>query len=243
MIGSGQNLVIGDVPLSLEVTISKEDVRRVDVGYASAGGTAIVTPSLTGGQLGAVLAFQRDELDGALTSLGRIATVLAYQFNEQHRLGQDLSGQAGGVFFSITPPEVISAGSNTGTATVTADVVDATALLASDYRVGYDTAAATPSRGCRTSTSSTYASLPQTIDGVRVTPRLGHAGQRRQLPPPADAVARARTHRLSRWSTARRSRPRRRCAPRPGSTTAGKPSSTAASSTGRRPPTPICCSP
>ena len=168
MIGSGQNLVIGDVPLSLEVTISKEDVRRVDVGYASASGTAIITPSLTGGQLGAVLAFQRDELDGALTSLGRIATVLAYQFNDQHRLGQDLSGQAGGVFFSVTPPVVMIGGSNAGTATVTADIVDATALLASDYRVGYDTGNYTITR-VSDGTSSVFASLPQTIDGVRIT--------------------------------------------------------------------------
>lgn len=168
MIGNGQNLVIGDVPLSLEATISKEDVRRLDVGYGGVGGTSIVTPSLSGGELGAVLAFQRNELDAALTSLGRIATVLAYQFNDQHRLGQDLSGQPGAIFFNLTPPEVLSSGSNVGSATVTASIVDATALMASDYRVTFDSGTYTVTR-VSDSTSSTYASLPQTIDGVRIT--------------------------------------------------------------------------
>lgn len=167
MIGSGQNLVIGDVPLSLETSISKEDARRLDIGYAGVGGTSIVTPSLSGGELGAVLAFQRDELDTAISSLGRIATVLAYQFNEQHRLGQDLSGQPGADFFSITPPDVLGRANNAGTAAMSASVVDATALTGSDYRITYSGANYTVTR-LSDQSSSTYASLPQTIDGVRI---------------------------------------------------------------------------
>jgi flagellar hook-associated protein 1 len=167
MVGNGQNLVIGDVPLALEAALSKDDARRLDIGYAGVGGTSIITPSLTGGELGAVLAFQRTELDSALSSLGRIATVLAHEFNAQHRLGQDLSGVPGGDFFRITPPEVLGRAGNTGNATLSASIVDVAALTTSDYRVSYAGGNYTVTR-VADATSSTFASLPQTIDGVRI---------------------------------------------------------------------------
>lgn len=168
MIGSGQNLVIGDVPLSLEVSVSKEDARRLDIGYAGVGGTSIVTPSLTGGELGAVLAFQRDELDSALSQLGLVATVLAHEFNAQHRLGQDLAGQAGTDFFRISPPEVLARSDNAGTAAITATVADATALTASGYRINYGAGTYTVVR-LTDQTSTSFASLPQTIDGLQLS--------------------------------------------------------------------------
>lgn len=168
MIGNGQNLVIGDVPLSLDVSVSKEDARRLDIGYAGVGGTSIVTPSMTGGQLGAVLAFQRNELDPALSALGRVATVLVEQFNDQHRLGQDLSGQPGGDFFTMPVPEVLGRADNAGSAQMSADIVDATALTTSAYRITYSAGNYTVTRESD-ATSTTYASLPQTIDGVRVS--------------------------------------------------------------------------
>lgn len=172
MIGSGQNLVIGDVQLSLETSISKDDARRLDVGYAGIGGTSIVTPSLKGGELGAVLAFQRNELDPALASLGRIAAVLAYEFNEQHRLGQDLAGQPGGDFFTIDAPAVLARANNAGTASMSASVVDASALTTSDYRITYSAGSYTITR-LSDLTSNSYATLPQTVDGVRVTLAAG----------------------------------------------------------------------
>jgi flagellar hook-associated protein 1 FlgK len=167
MIGNGQNLVIGDIPLSLEVGPSKDDARRLDIGYAGVGGSSIITPSLAGGELGAVLAFQRKELDSALSSLGRIATVLALEFNAQHRLGQDLGGMAGGDFFRISPPAVLGRASNTGNAALSATIADVTALTTSDYRLSYAGGNYTVTR-VSDATSSTFAALPQTIDGVRI---------------------------------------------------------------------------
>jgi len=172
MIGSGQNIVIGDVPLSLETSISKEDARRLDIGYSGVGGKSIVTPSMTGGEMGAVLAFQRNELDSALSSLGRIATVLAYEFNAQHRLGQDLAGQPGGDFFSITPPDVLGRADNAGTAALSGSIVDPTALTTSDYRISYSAGSYVVTR-LSDQSSTTYGSLPQTIDGVRITLNSG----------------------------------------------------------------------
>ncbi|RPI42704.1 MAG: flagellar hook-associated protein FlgK, partial [Betaproteobacteria bacterium] len=116
MIGNGQNLVVGDIALSLAASVSREDSRRLEIGYAGVSGTSIITTSLTGGQLGAMLAFQRDAVDPALNSLGRVASVLAATFNDQHRLGQDLNGMAGTDFFTLGAPIVVQRANNAGTA-------------------------------------------------------------------------------------------------------------------------------
>lgn len=168
MIGNGQNLVIGDVALSLQTSVSKEDARRLEIGYSGVGSTSIITSSLTSGELGAVLAFQSNELDLTLNSLGRIATTLAFTFNEQHRLGQDLNGLAGTDFFKLTPPEVLRRANNVGNAQLSGTLVDPGALTTSDYRIQYDSGNYTVTR-LSDGTSTVYASLPQTIDGIDVT--------------------------------------------------------------------------
>jgi flagellar hook-associated protein 1 FlgK len=167
MIGNGQNLVVGNQALALATSVSREDPKRLEIGYTSASGTAIITSSLTGGQLGAVLAFQRDALSPTLNSIGRIATALAFDFNQQHRLGQDLNGAAGTDFFTLPTPGVVARSGNLGTAVLDAAVVDASALTTSDYRIAYDAGNYTVTRLSDASVT-VYASLPQTIDGVRV---------------------------------------------------------------------------
>ncbi|MCC6535466.1 MAG: flagellar hook-associated protein FlgK [Burkholderiales bacterium] len=167
MIGNGQNLVVGDIALSLAVAVSKEDTRRLEIGYAGANGTSIITSSLSGGSLGAVLAFQRDGIDPTLNALGRVATALAFTFNAQHRLGQDLNGAAGGDFFSVPAPNVVARATNSGNAVVAASLVDAGALTTSDYRVTFNAGSYTVTRLSDASTS-VYASLPQSVDGVRI---------------------------------------------------------------------------
>lgn len=175
MIGSGQNLVVGNQALTLATSVSREDPKRLEVGYTSASGTAIITSSLTGGQLGAVLAFQRDALTPTLNNLGRIATTLAFDFNQQHRLGQDLNGAGGTDFFTLPTPAVIARGGNSGSAVLDAAIVDASALTTSDYRIAYNAGNYTVTR-LSDSSVSVYASLPQTIDGVRLSLGSGTPG-------------------------------------------------------------------
>ncbi len=168
MIGNGQNLVVGSRALALATSVSREDPKRLEIGYTSASGTAIITSSLTGGELGAMLAFQRDAAAPTLNNLGRIATALAFDFNQQHRLGQDLNGAPGADFFTVPTPVVIARNGNTGSALLDAQVVDAAALTLSDYRIAYNAGNFTVTRVSDASVSI-YASLPQTIDGVRVS--------------------------------------------------------------------------
>ena len=167
MIGNGQNLVVGDIAFSLATSVSREDSRRLEIGYGGLAGGAIITTSLTGGQLGAMLAFQRDAVDPALNSLGRVATTLALSFNDQHRLGQDLNGVAGADFFKVGAPVVIDRANNAGNAVISASFADASALTASDYRITFNAGNYTVLR-LSDATSTVYGSLPQTIDGVRI---------------------------------------------------------------------------
>jgi len=57
---------------------------------------------------------------------------------------------------------------NTGTATVAASISNANALTTSDYRLSYDGANYTLTR-LSDNTASTFASFPQTVDGVDLT--------------------------------------------------------------------------
>jgi flagellar hook-associated protein 1 FlgK len=168
MIGSGQNLVIGDVALRLDVIISAEDSKRLEIGYDTGGGISIITGNLNTGQLGAVLAYQRDALGPTMNSLGRIAIAFAYTFNQQHRLGQDLNGAAGIDFFTVPAPISIARSTNAGTAALNAAVADPGALTTSDYRIVYNAGNYTVTR-VADGTSTVFASLPQTVDGVSIT--------------------------------------------------------------------------
>ena len=168
-IGTGQSLVVGARVIGLQATRSQEDGDNVAI--ALSGGQKLVelpTSLFQGGRLGGLLSFRENMLDLAQNTFGRIAITLAESFNEQHRLGQDLRGAPGQDFFEVPDPMVLSRTNNAGNAQVSASVVDAGALTLSDYRI---TRIGTnyvvrrlPDGG-----DTTYASLPQTFDGVTVS--------------------------------------------------------------------------
>lgn len=107
-IGSGQPLVMGGDVFSLSTVASASDPSRSTVGVKLVGGGVVPIPEnlLTGGTLGGLLSYRSDSLDSAQNALGRIAISLATEFNAQHRLGQDLTGQMGGNYFTAMAPGV-----------------------------------------------------------------------------------------------------------------------------------------
>jgi len=172
-IGNGQNLVVGGQAMTLVATPSVDDPHRLGVGYNVGSGIAILNESLLqSGSIGGLLAFRANELDSAQNALGRIALGIAQTFNDQHRLGQDLTGALGGVFFASPAPTVISQSTNTSGAVVTASVVETGALTTSDYRLSYDGTNYTITR-LSDNTMTKYATLPQTFDGVTVAVTSG----------------------------------------------------------------------
>lgn len=175
VIGNGQNLVVGDRAMALTTAPSVEDARRLELAYISGGNNIVFgANSVQGGSLGGLLAFRANDLDAAQNALGRVALGLAQTFNDQHRLGQDLNGVAGGDFFTVPTVGVTAKSINTGNAVITAGIASASALTASDFRLTYTGSNYTVTR-LSDNTTATYASLPQTVDGVSISLASGVA--------------------------------------------------------------------
>jgi flagellar hook-associated protein 1 FlgK len=82
--------------------------------------------------------FRLNDLPAIENELGRLAVTLSDQFNIQHKLGNDRSGNPGGNFFAPIQPTAFAASSNGNAATaIGATFTDTTQLQASDYRVDY----------------------------------------------------------------------------------------------------------
>ena len=123
-IGNGQPLVVGNQSYQLKAVQAPDDPERTNVAIVGVGGTALTMPEsqITGGSLGGLLNFRSQTLDDVQNALGRVALTLAQNFNDQHRLGQDLTGALGQNFFSTSVPTVRPSSLNTGTGMPTANM-------------------------------------------------------------------------------------------------------------------------
>ncbi len=174
-IGNGQNLVVGERSFRLSALPSIEDPTRMDVGYQMGSGTVLISPAnLQSGALGGLLNFRGDALQNAQNMLGRIAMGMASTFNDQHRLGQDLNGATGTDFFVLPQPKVTQRSTNAGTAVINATLADPAALTTANYRLTYSGGNYLVTR-LSDNTTSTYATLPQTVDGLTFTLGSGTA--------------------------------------------------------------------
>jgi flagellar hook-associated protein 1 FlgK len=142
--GNGQPLVVGADSFSLGAVAATDDPERMVVVLQAPGGTTVQVPEsqIAGGTLGGLIGFRSGSLDGAQNALGRVAIALTQTVNNQHRLGQDLTGALGGDFFSVSGPTVYASSFNTSGAVVTAgfSATAAADLTTSDYRLTYTAA-------------------------------------------------------------------------------------------------------
>ncbi len=168
-IGNGQPLVVGDKAYALAATSSPTDSNRTVVAYVAKGKTSILAESaLPGGRLGGLFEFRSQTLDPTQNALGRIAIVLGDTVNAQHRLGQTATGAMGTDLFRLPSPQVTASRDNTGTGQVSAVLQDSSQLSTSDYRVRFDGSNYHVTR-LSDNTDTSYASLPQDIDGLRLS--------------------------------------------------------------------------
>ncbi len=135
-VGNGQSLVSGGLSHDLATAPNDYDVTRVEVVGKDSG--SVLSGRIGGGSLGALLDFRSTVLDPAQNQLGRAALAMTQAFNAQHAQGVDLQGQLGGDFFDVPGPLVQAAGSNTGSASLSASIGDLGALGSKDYILGYD---------------------------------------------------------------------------------------------------------
>lgn len=167
-IGSGQGLVVRDNAYQLRVVDDLEYAEDKQVALDT--GTALVrlrSQDLPGGELGGLLAYREQSLNPAQNALGRIGLALAAEFNAQHGRGQDLNGAMGGNYFAIGGPLVFGSANNSAGASATATIANYSQLTTSDYRLRYDGANYTVTR-LPEGTAQSFATLPQTIDGVTI---------------------------------------------------------------------------
>ncbi|MBK6602858.1 MAG: flagellar hook-associated protein FlgK [Betaproteobacteria bacterium] len=186
-LSNGQALVVGETSYALRAQRSSANPVDVTVGLDTPGGLVpFRTQDLAGGALGGLLRYRDGELTLGENALGRIALVTAQAFNDQHGLGQDLTGALGGAFFGVPSARATTL---SGTATLAATVTDPGALSTSDYQLAYDGANYRLTR-LQDGSTQTFATLPQTVDGVSIAVGSGTpvAGDRFLIQPTRSAA-------------------------------------------------------
>jgi flagellar hook-associated protein 1 FlgK len=171
-IGAGQPLVVGSQTFQLSAVQAPDQAERITAGFIGPGGASIVMPEsqISGGSLGGVLRFRSETLDQSRNALGRIAATLAQNVNDQHRLGQDLSGAMGQSLFTVVPPSVTAHSSNAGSGlpTVALDGTSIAELTTSNYVLGFVGGNYQLTR-LSDNVVRTYATLPRTVDGFSIS--------------------------------------------------------------------------
>lgn len=136
---NGYTLVQGSNARQLAAVPSSSDPTRTTVAYVDnvAGNIEIPEKLLNNGSLGGLLTFRSQDLDQTRNSLNQMALAFADAFNAQHAQGIDANGDKGKDFFAIGAPSVVANSKNSGKASLTAEVTDASSVQATDYRVSY----------------------------------------------------------------------------------------------------------
>lgn len=193
-VGGSQALVMGSTvaPMSI-VKDDYGDPLKSKLAITRSGQSFTLDENnLGGGEVSGLLRFQNTDLTEGRNLLGRLTLAVTTALNDQHKLGLDLDGKPGGNLFSPTvfgAQNVLTpqapAQLNTGTATLTLSISDATKFAASDYEVNFSSAT-TGSITRRSDglvvqfpqTPPTTAPVLATLDGLSIslpagTPALG----------------------------------------------------------------------
>lgn len=136
---NGLTLVQGSNAYQVEAVPSSGDPARLTIGYNRGNGVSEVPEGqITSGSVSGVLKFRSESLDSARNQLGQLALVMADSFNQQHRAGFDLNGDAGTDFFSFGGGRVVDNSHNAGDAALSVSYTDTSKVKANDYRVEFD---------------------------------------------------------------------------------------------------------
>jgi flagellar hook-associated protein 1 FlgK len=192
-IGNGQPIVLGTTASQITTVTDPFDPARTQFALDTPTGTVDISRGVSGGTLGGLLDWRREQLEPARNELGRIALAITTQVNAQHREGMNLSGTLGGDFFTIGGIGVSDVMTNSGTATVTATRTNTGAVTASDYVLAnnggvfslrrQDTGAAVTFTGTGTAID------PILADGMSIVVGAGSAsGDQYVIHPTRDAI-------------------------------------------------------
>jgi flagellar hook-associated protein 1 FlgK len=154
-VGNGQPLVLQGQVTSLTTVANQFNATQLEISNSAS--SAVISGSITSGDLGGLLAARTQVINPALNQLGLIATGLSQTVNSQQAQGLDLSGNLGAPIFSVGQPLATGSSRNTDavTASVTVNANGLGALTANDYVLSF--VGGTPK-------------LTNTADGTSVTP-------------------------------------------------------------------------
>ena len=139
-VGGSQALVLGinSGQLSVEETKEYPGSQRMALYFSQPGGQQLeLTAAMVGGgEIAGLLKFRNEDLAEGRNLLGRLAMTIGHELNLQNQRGLTLNGQQGGALFSL--PTTSTGYSNIGPGAATTQVMDASQLKPSEYRLIFE---------------------------------------------------------------------------------------------------------
>ena len=145
-VGGSQALVLGinSGQLSVEETKEYPGSQRMALYFSQPGGQQLeLTAAMVGGgEIAGLLKFRNEDLAEGRNLLGRLAMTIGHELNLQNQRGLTLNGQQGGALFSLPTTSTgysnIAGYSNIGSGAATTQVMDASQLKPSEYRLVFE---------------------------------------------------------------------------------------------------------
>jgi flagellar hook-associated protein 1 len=134
-IGNGQPLVLQGQVTQLTTVGNQFNASQLEVSNSASSAT--LSSSITGGDLGGLLAARSQVINPALNQLGQVATALSQTVNSHQAQGLDLSGKLGAPIFSLGAPLATASSKNTDAVTASVTVTGLGALTTSDYTLSF----------------------------------------------------------------------------------------------------------
>ena len=145
-VGGSQALVLGinSGQLSVEETKEYPGSQRMALYFSQPGGQQLeLTAAMVGGGgIAGLLKFRNEDLAEGRNLLGRLAMTIGHELNLQNQRGLTLNGQQGGALFALPTISTgygnITGYSNIGPGAATTQVMDASQLKPSEYRLVFE---------------------------------------------------------------------------------------------------------
>ena len=145
-VGGSQALVLGinSGQLSVEETKEYPGSQRMALYFSQPGGQQLeLTAAMVGGgEIAGLLKFRNEDLAEGRNLLGRLAMTIGHELNLQNQRGLTLNGQQGGALFALPTTSTgygnITGYSNIGPGAATTQVIDASQLKPSEYRLIFE---------------------------------------------------------------------------------------------------------
>ena len=145
-VGGSQALVLGinSGQLSVEETKEYPGSQRMALYFSQPGGQQLeLTAAMVGGgEIAGLLKFRNEDLAEGRNLLGRLAMTIGHELNLQNQRGLTLNGQQGGALFALPTISTgygnITGYSNIGPGAATTQVMDASQLKPSEYRLIFE---------------------------------------------------------------------------------------------------------